>query len=59
MTESIKILYKEGGVRRFYRGYLPALAQGPLSRYAVFCSFFFHLSGVIDAAFLKELCCVY
>mmetsp|Transcript_31177 Transcript_31177/g.101545 ORF Transcript_31177/g.101545 Transcript_31177/m.101545 type:complete len:298 (-) Transcript_31177:120-1013(-) len=30
---TMKTLYKEGGVRRFYRGYLPALAQGPLSRF--------------------------
>lgn len=31
--EALRILYAEGGVRRFYRGILPALAQGPLSRF--------------------------
>ena len=30
---AIKKLYKEGGVRRFYRGIGPALFQGPLSRF--------------------------
>jgi len=32
-TQALKTLYKEGGVRRFYRGLVPALAQGPLSRF--------------------------
>ncbi len=32
-TEALKHLYKEGGVRRFYRGVGPALMQGPLSRF--------------------------
>lgn len=31
--QALKILYKEGGVRRFYRGVGPALLQGPLSRF--------------------------
>ena len=31
--EAISILYKEGGVKRFYRGLTPALLQGPLSRF--------------------------
>lgn len=31
--QALKTLYKDGGVRRFYRGYLPAMAQGPLSRF--------------------------
>lgn len=31
--EAFKHLYKDGGIRRFYRGYAPALAQGPLSRF--------------------------
>ncbi len=26
-------LWKEGGFRRFYRGYGPALLQGPISRF--------------------------
>ena len=30
---ALKTLYKEGGVRRFYRGLGPALFQGPLSRF--------------------------
>lgn len=30
---AFKFLYKEGGVRRFYRGVGPALFQGPLSRF--------------------------
>ena len=32
-TESFRILYAEGGIPRFYRGIVPALAQGPLSRF--------------------------
>jgi len=32
-TAALKHLYKEGGVRRFYRGLAPALLQGPLSRF--------------------------
>ena len=32
-TEALKHLYKEGGIRRFYRGVGPALFQGPLSRF--------------------------
>lgn len=32
-TDALKHLYKDGGVRRFYRGVLPALGQGPLSRF--------------------------
>uniref|UniRef100_A0A7S3PQB5 Mitochondrial carrier protein n=1 Tax=Aplanochytrium stocchinoi TaxID=215587 RepID=A0A7S3PQB5_9STRA len=31
--ESMRILYAEGGVRRFYRGVGPALLIGPLSRF--------------------------
>jgi len=31
--DALKTLYKEGGVPRFYRGLLPALIQGPLSRF--------------------------
>lgn len=32
-THALKTLYAEGGVLRFYRGYTPALLQGPLSRF--------------------------
>ena len=32
-SDAIKKLYKEGGIRRFYRGVGPALIQGPLSRF--------------------------
>ena len=31
--DTIKLLYKEGGVPRFYRGYLFALMNGPISRF--------------------------
>lgn len=31
--EAAKILYSQGGVRRFYQGYIPALAMAPLSRF--------------------------
>lgn len=31
--ETLKILYKEGGIKRFYRGISPALLQAPLSRF--------------------------
>ena len=30
---ALKTLYADGGVFRFYRGVLPALVQGPLSRF--------------------------
>eukprot|EP01026_Neomeris_dumetosa_P077077 TRINITY_DN82_c3_g1_i3.p1 TRINITY_DN82_c3_g1~~TRINITY_DN82_c3_g1_i3.p1 ORF type:complete len:321 (-),score=32.26 TRINITY_DN82_c3_g1_i3:119-1057(-) len=30
---ALKYLYKEGGIPRFYRGLLPALIQGPVSRF--------------------------
>lgn len=32
-TVALKTLYADGGVLRFYRGYAPALLQGPLSRF--------------------------
>lgn len=32
-TEALKTLYRDGGIPRFYRGFLPALVQGPLSRF--------------------------
>ena len=32
-SEAFKKLYAEGGIPRFYRGLLPALVQGPLSRF--------------------------
>jgi hypothetical protein len=32
-TQALKTLYAEGGIPRFYRGILPALIQGPLSRF--------------------------
>jgi hypothetical protein len=33
IKNTVKILYNDGGIPRFYRGYLAALAQGPLSRF--------------------------
>ena len=33
MIPTIKYLYKEGGIMRFYRGYIPALMVGPISRF--------------------------
>jgi hypothetical protein len=33
MTDAFKTLYSQGGIPRFYRGLLPALIQGPLSRF--------------------------
>ena len=33
MLSTIKLLYKEGGVPRFYRGLVPALIQSPISRF--------------------------
>jgi Mitochondrial carrier protein len=33
MVATLKKLYAEGGIARFYRGLLPALVQGPLSRF--------------------------
>ena len=31
--DGIKVLYKQGGIPRFYRGIAPALIQGPISRF--------------------------
>lgn len=31
--DTMKTLYKEGGIPRFYRGVVPALIQGPISRF--------------------------
>lgn len=31
--QALSTLYKEGGVRRFYRGFAPALVQAPMSRF--------------------------
>lgn len=31
--QAAQTLYKEGGIPRFYKGLIPALAQGPLSRF--------------------------
>ena len=31
--DTIKLLYQDGGIRRFYRGYAPALIMGPVSRF--------------------------
>jgi hypothetical protein len=33
LKDAIKTLHSQGGLRRFYAGILPALAQGPLSRF--------------------------
>eukprot|EP01038_Epipyxis_sp_PR26KG_P010415 gene10415-13991_t len=33
MGVAFKTLYKDGGIPRFYRGLIPALIQGPLSRF--------------------------
>lgn len=32
-SDALKHLYNEGGIRRFYRGFLPAMLQAPLSRF--------------------------
>ncbi len=32
-TQAFKTLYADGGIPRFYRGLIPALIQGPLSRF--------------------------
>lgn len=32
-TQALKHLYNDGGIRRFYRGFGPAIFQGPLSRF--------------------------
>lgn len=32
-TEAVRILYRQGGIPRFYSGYYWALVQGPLSRF--------------------------
>ena len=33
IPETIKILYSQGGIARFYKGLLPGLIQGPVSRF--------------------------
>jgi hypothetical protein len=30
---ALRTIYADGGIPRFYRGVIPALAQGPLSRF--------------------------
>lgn len=32
-VETLKLLYTQGGIQRFYRGVLPALIIGPISRF--------------------------
>ena len=32
-SQALRKLYADGGIRRFYRGYGPALVQGPMSRF--------------------------
>ena len=32
-SQAMKALYNDGGILRFYRGLVPALIQGPLSRF--------------------------
>src|SRR6476659_10923561 len=34
---ALRTLYADGGVPRFYRGLVPALFQGPLSRFGKIC----------------------
>ena len=33
MMSTMKLLYKEGGIPRFYRGLVPALVQSPIARF--------------------------
>ena len=43
-VETLKKLYAEGGVTRFYRGLLPALIIGPISRFGDTASNLFALT---------------
>ena len=45
MLQAMRLLYKDGGgglggILRFYRGYAPALLQGPLSRFGAIRSLY-------------------
>jgi hypothetical protein len=48
MKTTIQKLYKEGGVKRFYKGYTAALAIGPLSRFGDTAANTFVLSNLTD-----------
>ena len=48
IPETVKILYSQGGVRRFYAGILPGLIQGPVSRFGDTFSNAFALSLTRD-----------
>jgi hypothetical protein len=60
---ALKTIYSQGGVRRFYSGLVPALVQGPLSRFGDTASNSgsLHLLNSLDSTknlpvWLKSLC---
>lgn len=55
IQETVKKLYKEGGISRFYKGFGPALFQGPLSRFGDTFSNTLALSVCKQNASLNEL----
>lgn len=62
-SEALKTLYRQGGVRRFYRGVGPALIQGPLSRFGdtaansgVVAALDAHPAGKQLPVFAKTMC---
>ena len=55
INDTCKVLYKEGGIPRFYRGLLPALAQGPLSRFGDTFSNSLVLAFCTNSEYAKQL----
>ncbi|KAJ3189378.1 hypothetical protein HDU85_003007 [Gaertneriomyces sp. JEL0708] len=54
-TEALRVLYKDGGIIRFYRGIGPALIQGPLSRFGDTATNSFALAFLESNPHTKEL----
>jgi len=55
IKNSVNTLYKDGGIRRFYRGVGPALFQGPLSRFGDTFSNTFALSLCKENEILQNM----
>lgn len=55
MSEAMRTLYQQGGIRRFYTGYTVALIQGPLSRFGDTASNMGVMSFMDQSENLKQL----
>lgn len=54
MIDSMKILYDQGGIRRFYNGFTFAVVQGPLARFGSVGANQFALSLCQNLSFLRN-----